>query len=615
MKTNCATLMVLSLALVLEGAIGQILLDLERVREARNSITSRDLQGIDLQFPTGSDLYTSDDFYRTSIKVGTPARPITCAVIMSSLVDMYANVRLPSSDSNMCLNTTSPYGGCRLGSYNQNLSSTFSPTGSTFNISDDSQGILFNDTVEIGGVSVTDVTMALVYEVALIDYYDSPPFISLLNIHNKSTPSIIDLMVTQGGLSTRAYSFWLQEQDDYAGQLLLGAVDRNRFTGSLLSLDAYTKDDQVWTDGGIRIHMTSVVASSSTGSDDLQSVGVVPVAVTDRTAMMLPQPIATQIYALLGAIYVEKELSNTTLTFWLVPCSMRDSKGVFTFGFGGSEGINIEVSMRSLISPPTIINQDEWQNFNDSGEDMCNLLVYPAGSPRTYAIGAPLLRFMYTVVDLHNRKVAMAPVNLDAKEEESDVITFNGYGAPIPAATLVQNQPTPLTTTVFESLRDYSTGTITVDKTFNAAEGFKILSTSSTTPSITGRPGKEEVQYLSTGAKAGIGIGVTLAVILGVVAGFLALKRRRRGRASASRPMPDQSGGFEKPELSAEPGQNSHDTTGRPIHELSHLNSVFEFPNPANPPNEGKATESHQGYENNHEAVELSAEPRPLERG
>lgn len=478
---------------------------------------------------------------------------------------------MASANMTICMNTTDVDSLCSFGTFNQSLSSSFSfkdwnPDPAYF------EGPAFADDLEFAGASLPNFNMSLVYNYTS-DTSNLLPAVYLISNSDKSA-GLVEYMEAAGHSATRAFSLWLQEGDDYAGGLLFGAIDTNRYDGDLVSLEAYTEsqtNDQPWENGGemnaVYIIMTSLSASSSTGTDDIWAQQPSPIRFNMGSVMTLPTSVVAQVRNITGAF----ETRDGRYT--VVPCSMRDSEGYFTFGFGGSEALKLNVSMRSLVTPPP----SELQAYFDSIEkDLCQFAIYDSGIIGGGSLAAPLLRSAYTVVDLYNNKVAMAPIKLDAKDDESNIVVFSGKSAPIPSATLAPSQPSVTSST--------SDAGSPLPTSWRAVEGFKILTTTTTSatallpssslssppsPSGTNSPGIL-AGSLSTGAKAGVGVGVSIAAALLATGAFLARRRWKRKRDLKNKLLIEQQLLSEKPELHGTPmdiyeARGLRDGSGNPV--------------------------------------------------
>lgn len=491
------------------------------------------------------DLQWSDEVaeYITEIQVGTPGQNITVRVEFETFFTNYT--LLPSTNSTTCVNTTDTYDGCRFGSFNQNLSSTFNIEMIYGRYLESWTGILFADTLGFSGVPGMDYTMLLSYnpmppptyatifpgntpEVANIE--PSLPFLYLLGDLYARYENILDLMVSQEYIPTPAFSLWLQDENDYKGGILFGAIDTNRYEGDLVSLDTYDQDslevqpavpqqmviiseDEMPV---LAIAMTSLSVNSPTGTDEIWVQGPLLVRIKLGDDIWLSPYLAAQIRNITGAFVRHDETGDYEYT--VIPCNMRNSLGYFTFGFGGSEAFKVNVTMASLVVPPP---EKLRQLFNSFGQDMCRFGVSETKGYDVGFLSSHLLRSVYTVVDLYNNKVAMAPIKLDYLTDESNTVTFDGLGAPIPSATSASGQPSSISKIAFIEQSSPST--------FRAGEGFGYIAaattplplSSSLSPSLPPSPSPSEDN--PDPEKDDFGMKVNIGIIIAVTATFLTI--------------------------------------------------------------------------------------------
>ncbi|KAI1091299.1 acid protease [Rostrohypoxylon terebratum] len=433
--------------------------------------------------------------YLTEVEVGTPGQSITVRVEFETFFTNYT--LLPSTNSTSCVNTTGTYDGCRFGSFNQNLTSTFNMEMIYGRYLDSWTGILFADKLGFDGVPGLDYHMLLSYNPtppptyttiftgntpAVANIEPSLPFFHLLGDLYTRYENILDLMVAQKYIPTPAFSIWLQDGNDAKGGILFGAIDTNLYEGDLVILDTYDQNSlegqpaipqqmlNIAEDEApiLAIAMTSLSVNSPTGTDDIWVQGPLLVRIKLGDDIWLSPYLAAQIRDITGAFVRHDETGDHEYT--VIPCNMRNSPGYFTFGFGGSEAFKVNVTMANLVvQPPEKLRQ----LFSSFGEDMCRFGVSETKGYDVGFLSSHLLRSVYTVVDLYNNKVAMAPIKLDHSNNESNTVTFNGLGAPIPSATSVSGQPSLISKIAFIEQSPLST--------FRAGEGFK-LATTATTP-------------------------------------------------------------------------------------------------------------------------------------
>lgn len=147
------------------------------------------------------------------------------------------------------------------------------------------------------------------------------------------------------------------------------------------------------------------------------------------TLSTLPTDLVYQIQKEVGTNYSDKYQSI------IVPCSLANKGGHFTFGFAGPNGPRINVTLDQLVLPTG--TGDKFADGAHKGEMICSFgITNQTDTP--YLLGDTLLRSIYIVYDLDNNQIGMAAIKFNTTE--SNIITFSSKGTPIPSATMVLSQ-------------------------------------------------------------------------------------------------------------------------------------------------------------------------------
>ncbi len=239
-------------------------------------------------------------------------------------------------------------------------------------------------------------------------------------------------MVAEGIINTNAYSLWLNDLDSNTGTILFGGIDTAKYKGDLTRIQVQPTQPDIFT--AFQVYMTSLRATSSSGSDALSSRSFPISAVLDSgtTLTYLPDDIAEQAWKEAGAVY-EPDAGVA-----LVPCSLQNSGGFFTYGFAGPNGPQINVSMSELVVAFAPEGRSvAFPSGVYQGQTACTFGIQNTSSD-PFLLGDTFLRSAYVVYDLINNEVAIAPTDFNATG--SNVVAFASSGAPIPSATLAPNQ-------------------------------------------------------------------------------------------------------------------------------------------------------------------------------
>lgn len=368
--------------------------------------------------------------YFANITVGTPPQKLEVQIDTGS-----SDVWIPASSAATC-DPDSETGGCEGGSFDQTKSSTFHVVEKGgFNISyvdgSGSTGDYFQDVFSIGGASMKQFQMGLALLSTIgvgilgIGYADSEA--NVFSGNGSQYPNLPDALVSAGLAPTQAYSLWLNDLDASTGSILFGGIDTKKYQGNLISVNVLpgSKADGS-TITSFTVAFTSLVASSSSGSDTLTPANYAEPAILDSgtTITLLPDSLATKVFEEVGAT-VDQQLGAV-----VVPCSLARNSGTLNFGFGGAGGPVIKVGMSELVIPLQLENGESPKYRN--GQRACQFGIEPAGE-LPILFGDTFLRSAYVVYDLVNNKVALA--NTDFNATDSNIVPFAGQGAPIPNAS------------------------------------------------------------------------------------------------------------------------------------------------------------------------------------
>ncbi len=221
------------------------------------------------------------------------------------------------------------------------MSSTFEVTGrNQFDISyvdgSSSKGDYFTDVFSIGGATVSNMTMGLGSQTDIpnglvgVGYALSEAIVSDTGRTSSAYPNLPVNMVNESLINTIAYSLWLNDLDASTGSILFGGIDTEKYKGDMTRVQIYPISGTTDLFTSFKVALTSVVATSPSGSDALSSDTFMGVVLDSGTTLSyLPNDIAQQIWTEVGAVY------DPTLDLALIPCSMQTGAGSISFGFAG----------------------------------------------------------------------------------------------------------------------------------------------------------------------------------------------------------------------------------------------------------------------------------------
>lgn len=417
----------------------------KRATKPKDGIVKRDASTI-------TEVITNEEArggYFASVSIGTPRQNLTLQLDTGS-----SDIWVPSSSASVCSTsssgsrggTSSSSDGCTFGSFNSDDSSTYTVVGQDeFSISyvdgSSSKGDYFTDDFEIGGTSLSNVTMGLGEETDIsyglvgVGYAINEAIVGTEQSYSAAYDNLPVQMQKEGLIATNAYSLWLNDLDASTGSILFGGIDTDKYEGDLSRIDIIP-DSSSGRYTSFEVYLTSVTANSSSGSDSLSSSEYpIPVVLDSGTTLSyLPTDLARQMWTEVGAIY------SSDLQSAILPCSMASSSGQFLFQFAGSEGPQIAVGMDELVlSLVTSGSNPTFSSGEYQGQEACQFGVQNFSSD-PFLLGDTFLRSAYVVYDLVNNQIAIAKTDFNATT--SNVVAFASEGAEIPSATAVANQVT-----------------------------------------------------------------------------------------------------------------------------------------------------------------------------
>ncbi|KUI70392.1 putative aspartic-type endopeptidase opsB [Cytospora mali] len=482
-------------------------------------------------------LFWGDLTYVVNASIGTPGQSVSLVLSTSSSTTWVLDSRSELCADSSGYSTYADEGDedynstditsttdCVWGTFSSNQSSTYESQGTsdnddyyyeydfTLSYADGSyaDGDYFNDTITLdGGATVPDFTIGLVNETNM--------YIGVLGIgYNDSTYSNLpNRLQEQGLINSTSYSIWVDDEKASSGNLLFGAIDTTKFDGNLTrvsssyynsmtvhiaSINGTTSD----SGGPIAITYTDADDDSSSSSYSYSDGYLFTATFSPPdTVSYLPGEVASQIWDIAGAYY------DTDVGLALIACNAADDTTTnFTLQLGeGIYGPIITATMADLVIPREDLYPTYYSAYIPYDNSTClfgvqnGSLSYNYYSTSAFSLGSTLLRRTYSVFDLVNDVVAVAPVKFGATAT-SNIVPFATYGASVPSSTMHCV---------------YSDCYETSDGTDDSEEG--------TMP-----PGVLSVPAL-VGMSLGIGVG---ALLLGTV-GLLVWRRRRNNKKAGAK--------------------------------------------------------------------------------
>jgi cathepsin D len=315
--------------------------------------------------------------YYGSLTIGTPAQTFLTLFDTGS-----SNLWIPAANCSKCTHKK----------YNSGASSTYQPNGTAFAIrygTGSLSGYLSADTVNIGGIAVTDQTFAeatvepgITFSVAKFDGICGMAFQSI-SVDGVVPP--FKNMVERGLLSSNQFAFYLGKTAGAVGELTFGGTDPTKYSGSIQWVPL--TNETYWEYGleGMTINGQSVTSVTRAIADSGTSLLAGPVDEVKKIAKMV------------GAQPVFLNPNEFTIDCTKVP-SLPD----ITINLGGGTTL-------------TLAGKDYVDEISAGGETLCLFgftgIDIPAPMGPLWIMGDVVMRKYYTVFDWENRRVGYALAN------------------------------------------------------------------------------------------------------------------------------------------------------------------------------------------------------------
>ncbi|KAI7886623.1 acid protease [Lichtheimia hyalospora FSU 10163] len=192
--------------------------------------------------------------------------------------------------------------------------------------------------------------------------------------------SYVENLKTQGMIRDAVASFWLSNSTN-GGELLLGAIDSNRYEGDLTYLDI-SKPPRYWEVPftGVKVGNRSYIS----GMDPGNGTAIVD---TGTTLIILPLTLSHAVHEQIpGAVY-------NTSTGWQMPCKPNTTDSV-GFTLGEHE---FPIPLQNLVR----------EKVNPDNSSLCYSGIAEAPMPMVI-LGDTFMRTYYTVFDYDAKRVGFA---------------------------------------------------------------------------------------------------------------------------------------------------------------------------------------------------------------
>ncbi|KIM92830.1 hypothetical protein OIDMADRAFT_98547, partial [Oidiodendron maius Zn] len=370
----------------------------------------------------------SSGAYLAQVSVGTPPQQISLQIDTGS-----TDVWMLSVSTDLCQMTGGGF------DETASLSSNVVAQGAfvaSFGGGESTNGDYITDDFIIGGATIKGLQMGLAntssmaYGLIGLGYDVNEGSI----INGKTSlvyPSIIDEMVSQGLINTRAYSLYLDNLAATTGSIIFGGLDSEKFHGNLVQLPiiSTTLANGTTAFTQLQVAMTSVGVDSQSFTPATYQATVVLDSGT--TLALLPNDLVAGVVAAVNGVD-DTQPENSGFIF--VDCNvLSNSSFTVDFGFGGANGIVIHIPASEIVATATTYLGDKTLPVATSSFGEVCLLTLHFTNSTTYLIGDAILRSAYAVYDLQNNLISLAPTNFNSTT--SNIVNFTTSETSIPTVT------------------------------------------------------------------------------------------------------------------------------------------------------------------------------------
>lgn len=337
------------------------------------------------------------------------------------------------------------------------------------------QGDYFEDTVTIGDIEITKQILGLALESVRPTGIMGLGF-SINVAADDEYPTVVDNMVEQGHIETRAFSLYLNDLNTDSGNILFGGIDREKFQGSLAILDllseSMSRTRQI-TSFNVQIEGFDVVDGSGDRVVDMPNLDSQAILDSGSTISLLPDDQVQELWNEFGVQAFQDVIAP------FVDCAYRGEQGngyIFEFRFDGK---TIRVPIDEMIIDAYSDIQDIFMNdplLADLFDGWDGVCMFGIGSTADFGIdtdqftllGATFLRSAYVVYDLENEQLGLAQANLNSTDSDiveiedeipDDVQGVESQSPSSPSSSTTATSTTTETATETASATDGSTTT------------------------------------------------------------------------------------------------------------------------------------------------------------
>ncbi|KAL5353662.1 hypothetical protein ACLOAV_001701 [Pseudogymnoascus australis] len=427
MPSSAAVNLLLPLLLASSSLAGVVPIPIWKQPASARDHTRRDLhsrasvlQQLDNSHQRGS--------YYANITVGTPPQPISVILDTGS-----SDLWVLTNRADVCLDPSIIEQLPGDVGYNPKKSSTYEELISGgFKIQyvdlTESSGDYISETVSFSGQNKSNNAIKEL-QIGLADVSTLPVGVMGIGYNTSEAaatiyPNIIDQMVDQGLINTRAYSLWLDDLQADTGQILFGGIDTAKYDGTLSILPTLGSAGKKPTSFAVALGGISVGHKGKMTTITSDEFAIPVILDSGTTHTLLPKSVVRSIVRGLGAYDFTTQIGAI-----LVNCGLRTANPDFIFGykFGtNSTGPTINVNLSEVILDFPGLDQSLVQEQFPTWDSVCYLAIADSSTVSEepiYLLGDTFLRSAYVVYDIDNDEIGIAQSNYNSETNKIVEIT------------------------------------------------------------------------------------------------------------------------------------------------------------------------------------------------
>ena len=216
-------------------------------------------------------------------------------------------------------------------------------------------------------------------------------------------PTIYDILVTKGLISSKSFSLWLDSAT--SGRLIFGGVDTARYSGDL-GVVPIQPVNGIFKDFAITLTKLSF-SEQGQSVDAPSSETALPVNIVLNSGSLftyLPTAVATDIFR---GLQVAGTATRDGVTTAFADCNLASTGITIDFVFGS---VKISIPVAGILFDFNVYKQTD-----KNGNQVCGLKIRPTDDSN-YVLGLSFFEVAYIVFDLTNNQISLAPAKKGATE-------------------------------------------------------------------------------------------------------------------------------------------------------------------------------------------------------